>query len=172
MRMSEPDLGLVQADEPQGTDQQTENLYDEEARALENERLRAEVDNLIQDREQRKTYGCLAQRDRLGHPAARIRFRPVRAVSRRAHYAHRVDYSLRSRAVRHRRQLSVPQEMNTRITSIRSSQFLSSCKLPPGGLSRHSKRDTGALWTATCRIIAGLNGGGKGERRDAYIRSE
>ncbi len=57
MRMSEPDLGLVQADEPQGTDQQTENLYDEEARALENERLRAEVDNLIQDREQRKTYG-------------------------------------------------------------------------------------------------------------------
>ena len=40
------DLGLVQADEPQGTDQQTENLYDEEARSLE--RLRAEVDNLIQ----------------------------------------------------------------------------------------------------------------------------
>ena len=57
MRMSEPDLGLVQADEPQGADQQTENLYDEEARSLENERLRAEVDDLIQDREQRKTYG-------------------------------------------------------------------------------------------------------------------
>lgn len=55
--MSEPDLGLVQADEPEGTDQQTEDLYDEEAGSLENERLRAEVDDLIQDREQRKTYG-------------------------------------------------------------------------------------------------------------------
>lgn len=55
--MSEPDLGLVRADEPEGTDQQTENLYDEEAGALENERLRAEVDDLVQDREQRKTYG-------------------------------------------------------------------------------------------------------------------
>ena len=55
--MSEPDLGLVQADEPEGTDQRTEDLYDEEAKSLENERLRAEVDDLIQDREQRKMYG-------------------------------------------------------------------------------------------------------------------
>ena len=55
--MSEPDLGLVRADEPEGTDQQTENLYDEEAKSLENDRLRAEVDDLVQDREQRKTYG-------------------------------------------------------------------------------------------------------------------
>lgn len=55
--MSEPDLGLVRADEPEGTDQQTENLYDEEAKSLENDRLRAEVDDLVQDRGQRKMYG-------------------------------------------------------------------------------------------------------------------
>jgi hypothetical protein len=59
----EPDLRLVQAGEPAEPDGQTDTLYDDEKKSLENdrlraenERLRAEVDDLVQDRGQRKTY--------------------------------------------------------------------------------------------------------------------
>ena len=55
--MPKPDLGFVRADDPAGADQITENLYEDESKSIENDRLKAEVDNLVQDREQRKTYG-------------------------------------------------------------------------------------------------------------------
>jgi hypothetical protein len=55
--MREPDLRLLQAGEPTEPDRQAASLYDEEKKSLENARLQAEIDDLVQDRDQRKTYG-------------------------------------------------------------------------------------------------------------------
>ena len=55
--MSDPDLDLVQAGEPTEPDRQTLSLYDEETETLAKARLRAEIDDLDQDRDQRRTYG-------------------------------------------------------------------------------------------------------------------
>ena len=55
--MPDPDLRLLQAGEPTEPDQQAASLYDDEKKSLENARLRAEIADLVQDRDQRKTYG-------------------------------------------------------------------------------------------------------------------
>lgn len=74
--MAEPDLSLLQADEPASLDRlavesheaeekflaierlQAEAVrsHEEEKEFLENERLQAEIDDLVQDRDQRRTY--------------------------------------------------------------------------------------------------------------------
>ena len=61
----ELDLRFVQAGEPTEPDRQADTLYDDEKKSLENarlrteiDRLRAEIDDLVQDRRQRKDYGA------------------------------------------------------------------------------------------------------------------
>jgi hypothetical protein len=59
----EPDFRLVLAGEPPEPDGQTDTLYDDEKKSLDNARLRADVErllqqneDLVQDRNQRKKY--------------------------------------------------------------------------------------------------------------------
>ena len=56
MPLPKDDLALIQSVEP-GADQQKSTLYDETTKSLEDDRLKAEITNLVQDREQRKVYG-------------------------------------------------------------------------------------------------------------------
>lgn len=54
--MAEPDLRLLQAGEPAEPDRLAVGSHEAEKEFIENERLQAEIDDLVQDREQRKTY--------------------------------------------------------------------------------------------------------------------
>ena len=53
----EPSLDSVRATEPSTRGRRTVSRYNEETRSLENEELRQSIENLVQDREQRKAYG-------------------------------------------------------------------------------------------------------------------
>lgn len=55
--MQAPDLELLQDRAPTATDQQTAAYYDDEKKSLENERLRAQIADLNQDRDLREKYG-------------------------------------------------------------------------------------------------------------------
>lgn len=54
--MAEPDLSRLQDGEPARLDGLAIDSYEEEKKSLENERLKAEIEDLVQDRDQRKTY--------------------------------------------------------------------------------------------------------------------
>ena len=54
--MPEPDLRLVQAAEPAELNEQAVSSHEEMRKSLENIRFRAEIEDLVQNREQRKEY--------------------------------------------------------------------------------------------------------------------
>lgn len=54
--MPESDLRILQVDEPAELDKQAVSSHDEERKFLENDRFRAEIEDLVQNREQRKAY--------------------------------------------------------------------------------------------------------------------
>lgn len=54
--MPEPDLLLLQADEPAELNEQAVSSHEEMRKSLENDRRRAEIEDLVQNREQRKAY--------------------------------------------------------------------------------------------------------------------